>query len=314
MKTFITHFLAAIAASLAFSTTAISADREGSILITGATTGIGRNLAETLASEGHHVYAGARTDAEMAELDAIENITAVRLDVTKQDQIDDAVAFIEGRGTGLYGLVNNAGIYDGGPVLETETDVMNLVYEVNVEGVLRVTKAFGPMIVESKGRIATTGSIAGTISGPGFAAYSGSKHYIEAFTDSLAAEMEPLGVSVSVIEPGNYQTQIRRSSMKRAMARVVADGGVVTSAMEKQYKGLEELELSYKLPDEVTEAFKDALLSEAPLRRYVVVPNEDEHNRTIETKIRELVELNGWGPYSDSDEELMARLKAALNR
>ncbi|MEM1403025.1 MAG: SDR family NAD(P)-dependent oxidoreductase [Pseudomonadota bacterium] len=313
MNKTVTHFLAAIAATALFSVSPISAEDEGSILVTGATSGIGRNLAETLAREGHHVYAGARTNAEMAELDAIENITAVRLDVTKQDQIDDAVAFIEERGTGLYGLVNNAGIYDGGPILQTDTDVMNLVYAVNVEGVLRVTKAFAPMIIESKGRIATTGSIAGTISSPGMAAYSGSKHYIEAFTDSLAAEVEPMGVSVSVVEPGNYQTHIRRNSMKRAMARVVADGGVITGAMEKQYKGLEERELSYPLPDEVTEAFKDALLSETPLRRYVVVSNEVEHTMTLETKIRELVELNAWGPYSDSDEDLVARLKAALN-
>ena len=90
-----------------------------SILVTGATTGLGRNLAETLASHGHHVYAGARTDQEMADLNAIKNITAVRLDVTKQDQVDAAVAFIKAKDTGLYALVNNAGIGGGGPVLTT---------------------------------------------------------------------------------------------------------------------------------------------------------------------------------------------------
>ncbi|WOJ96976.1 SDR family NAD(P)-dependent oxidoreductase [Congregibacter brevis] len=300
--------------AISLASAAQSPETQKSILITGATSGIGRNLAEALANEGHHVYAGARTGAEMAELNAINNITAVRLDVTKQDEVDAAVQFIEDGGTGLYALVNNAGIYDGGPVLDTEIGVMNLVYQVNVEGVLRTTKAFAPLVIESKGRIATTGSIAGTVSGPGFAAYSGSKHYIEAFTDSLAAELEPLGVKVSVIEPGNYQTQIRRSAVKRSMARVVGDGGVVTSGMEKQYKAMEEVELSYKKPDEVTLAYKHALLSDAPLRRYVVVPNANEQQYTIETKIRELVELNSWGPHSYDNEELLEKLKSALGQ
>lgn len=287
-------------------------DHRESILVTGATTGIGRNLAETLAESGYHVYAGARTNAEMAELNAIDNITAIRLDVTKQDEIDAAVQTIRESGTGLYGLVNNAGIGDGGPIVDTPVDVQTLVYEVNVEGVYRTTKAFAPLVIESKGRIATTGSIAGTIAGPGFSAYSGSKHWIEAFTDSLAAEMRPLGVSVSVIEPGNYQSHIRRSAAKRRMARVVASGGVITEAMEADYAATEERELSYKLPDEVTEAFLHALFDEQPLLRYVVVPNAGEQQVTINTKIRELVELNAWGPYSFTRDELVQMLDAAL--
>ncbi|MEO0438396.1 MAG: SDR family NAD(P)-dependent oxidoreductase [Pseudomonadota bacterium] len=314
MKLFSARLLVAVLLPFLMADLSHAADAQKSILITGATSGIGRNLAEMLASKGHHVYAGARTDAEMAELDAIENITAIQLDVTKQDEVDAALVTIKDRGTGLYALVNNAGIYDGGPVLDTEIDVLNLVYEVNVEGVLRTTKAFAPLVVESKGRIATTGSIAGTVSSQGFAAYSGSKHYIEAFTDSLAAELEPLGVTVSVIEPGNYQTQIRRSSVKRSMARTVAAGGVITGAMENAYKAIEERELSLKTPEEVAQAYQHALFSEQPLRRYVVVPNEREQQRTIETKVRELVELNSWGPYRYSDAELVELLRANLNK
>ena len=185
---------------------AVQDNQARSILVTGATTGIGRNLAETLAGEGYHVYAGARTDSEMAELNAIKNMTAVRLDVTKQDQIDAAVAMIRNKDTGLYGLVNNAGIGGGGPVLETTIEDQTRVYQVNVEGVYRITKAFAPLIIESKGRITTTGSVAGTISNAGFNAYSGSKHWIEAFTDALADEMSSKGVAVSVIEPGNYHS------------------------------------------------------------------------------------------------------------
>lgn len=143
-----------------------------SVLITGATTGIGRNLAETLASKGYHVYAGARKDEDMAALNAIANITAIRLDVTKQEQVDAAVAMVESKGTGLYALVNNAGIGNFGSIADTPLNDHAMLYDINVEGVYRVTKAFIPLIVASKGRISTTGSIAGTVTRAGMSAYS----------------------------------------------------------------------------------------------------------------------------------------------
>lgn len=283
-----------------------------SVLVTGASTGIGRNLAETLAEAGHHVYAGARKDEDLAALNAIENITAVRLDVTRQDEIDAVVAQIEEAGTGLYALVNNAGIGDGGTVVDTPVEVQTLVYDVNVEGVYRVTKAFAPLVIASQGRIATTGSIAGTLSWPGGSAYAGSKHWIEAFTDALAGEMAPHGVSVSVIEPGNYQSRIRRSGALRRQARVIANGGVITPEMREEYEQTEARELSYKEPDEVSEAYMHALFDEAPLRRYMVVPSAEEQAMTIQAKIQQLVQLNAWGPYSYSAEELAEMVEQAM--
>ena len=104
---------------LQFAPQGAIAGEQKSILVTGASTGIGRHLAETLAEKGYHVYAGARKDKDLAELNAIENITAVRLDVTKQDQVDAVVALIKESGTGLWGLVNNAGVGAGGPVVDT---------------------------------------------------------------------------------------------------------------------------------------------------------------------------------------------------
>ncbi len=289
------------------------ADDQKSILITGASTGIGRNLAETLAENGYHVYAGARKEEDLAELDAIDNITAVRLDVTSQDEIDAVAAMIREKGTGLYALVNNAGVGGGGQVVDTPVENQTFIYRVNVEGVYRTTRAFAPLVMESKGRIVTTGSIAGTISAfPGFSAYAGSKHWIEAFTDAFAAEMEPHGVSVSVVEPGNYKSNIRRSSASRRLKQAEAAGVEVTEEMREAYKKTAERELSYKEPDEVSAAFMHALFDPSPLRRYVVVPNADEQAMTIGTKVNELVQLNRWGPYSYSRDQLVEMLDKAL--
>ncbi len=283
-----------------------------SVLVTGSSTGIGRNLAETLASNGYHVYAGARKDEDIAQLNAIDNITAVRLDVTKQDEIDAVVALIRKKGTGLYALVNNAGIGSGGPVASTSFEDLDMIYRINVEGVYRVTKAFAPLIIESKGRISTTGSIAGTITRAGMSSYSGTKHWIEAFTDSLADEMEPMGVAVSVIEPGNYQSHIRRSGVMRSFAKVKAAGGEITADMQKMYDATEARELSYKKPDEVSAAFMHALFDDKPLRRYVVTPNQQEQMFTISTKVNRLVELNQWGPHSYTRDQLVEMLDKAL--
>ena len=289
------------------------ADDQKSILVTGASTGIGRHLTETLAENGYHVYAGARKDKDLAALNAIENVTAVRLDVTSQDDVDAAVALIEKMDTGLYALVNNAGVGGGGEVIDTPVEDQTFVYDVNVEGVYRVTKAFAPMIIESKGRISTTGSIAGTLAAfPGFSAYSGSKHWIEAFTDSFAEEMKPHGVLVSVIEPGNYKSNIRRSRVARGMEKAKAAGGEVTEEMEERYAATAERELSMKEPDEVSAAFMHALFDEKPLRRYMVVPNAEEQGWTIGTKINELVQLNQWGPHSYSRDELVKMLDETL--
>lgn len=313
MNTFLRCTVFVVALLVFFATPApVSAEHKESVLITGASTGIGRNLAETLAEAGYHVYAGARKDKDLEELDAIDNVTAVKLDVTKQDQVDAVVEMIRKKGTGLYGLVNNAGVGGGGSVADTPIGDQAFVYAVNVEGVYRTTKAFAPLIIESKGRIITTGSIAGTISWAGGSAYSGSKHWIEAYTDALAAEMQPQGVSVSVVEPGNYKSKIRRSSVSRRLEKAKAEAGEVPDELKQAYEATAARELSYKEPDEVSEAFMHALFDEKPLLRYVVVPNAEEQGWTIGTKINELVQLNQWGPYSYSRDELVAMLDKAL--
>ena len=124
--------------------------RQKAVLVTGASSGIGRRITEVLAAEGHFVYAGARKEADLAELDRIDNVEAVRLDVTSQADIDAAVARIAGAGRGLYGIVNNAGVAVFSPMNETpETDI-DFVFDVNVYGPYRINRAFAPLLVASR--------------------------------------------------------------------------------------------------------------------------------------------------------------------
>ena len=203
-------FISIVVLGLPLSTPAEAADDSGqkAILVTGASSGIGRNIAETLASSGYFVYAGARKQADLDALNEIPNIKAVRLDVTKQHEIDAAVETVRAGGKGLYGLVNNAGIVTLGPIVEIDEEELTWILDVNVVGVYRVTKAFAPLIIESKGRISNISSISGVLSGMFWAPYSMSKHAIEAYTDSLSREMSLFDVKVSAINPGNYRSKI----------------------------------------------------------------------------------------------------------
>src|SRR5690349_4223976 len=178
------------------------------VLVTGASTGIGHEITQRLAAAGYFVYAGARKDADLAALNAIPNVQAIRLDVTKQPDIDAAVAMVTKAGRGLYGLVNNAGVASVGPMASMSMDEIDLTLQVNVYGPVRVTRAFLPLLIESKGRITTIGSISGVLASKDLNAYAMSKHAMEAFTDSLAGELAPKGVTVNIVEPGNFNSEI----------------------------------------------------------------------------------------------------------
>lgn len=278
------------------SARAATPDAEGqkAILVTGASTGIGRKITERLAAGGHFVYAGARKVADIEALNAIENVQAIRLDVTKPDEIAAAVTTVTQGGRGLWGLVNNAGVAVGGPFADTKEEDFDFVMDVNVYGPYRMTKAFIPLITASKGRIVTISSIAGILSHESYGVYSMSKHAIEAFGDSLAAQMDPLGVKVSLIEPGSYNSRIEASAEKR-----MGTGGSGDRSR-------------YKEPDEVAAAVEQALFEPVPKRRYMVVPNRQEAENTIRKIIEELVQLNEGQPYTYSREALLGMLDEAL--
>ncbi len=282
------------------------------VLVTGASSGIGRNITETLAAQGYFVYAGARKKADLEALTAIDNVTGVRLDVTKQEEVDAAVQLIRSEGRGLYALVNNAGVASSGPLTKTPDSELNFVFQVNVTGVLKVTRAFAPMIIESQGRIVTTGSIAGINSTATNGIYSMSKHAMEAFADSLAAELSPQGVFVSIVEPGPYKTKIWSTTTTRLMQNMKHAGITPSEEQEAMVEKLAKRVRKMEEPDAVSEAVLHALASRNPQRRYMVVPEERYAQITISKVLEELVQLNQWGPFSYSRDELVKMLDDAL--
>lgn len=197
----------------------------------------------------------------------------------------------------LYGLVNNAGVGSAGPLVDMPLEEFDLTMAVNVYGPYRVTKAFAPLIIASQGRITTIGSIAGTLSRRNAAAYSMSKHAVEAFTDSLVQEMEPLGVTVNIVEPGNYDSDIARNAVARA--------GLDPKLGDRS---------QFKPPDEVAAAVALALFEAKPKRRYLVVPNAEEAEITILKQIQELVQLNEGHAYTYDRDALVRMLDQELAR
>jgi len=290
-----------------------ASDEQKAVLVTGASTGIGRHVTEVLAADGYFVYAGARKQKDLDALNAIENVQAIRLDVTIQDEVDAAVEIVRQGGRGLYGLVNNAGVGSGGPILDVDEDDIRWLFDVNVFGVIKVTKAFAPFIIESKGRITTIGSIAGILTWVGGGDYTMSKHAIEAFADTLEKEMQRFEVEVSVIQPGNYRSEISKTIRARR-------GSELTEAQKQSpyadyYKGRMEGPADrsqYKDPDEVSAAIIHALFDANPKHRYMVVPNREEAGWTIGQTMQRLAQRNERQEHAFSREELIAMLDSAI--
>ena len=282
------------------------------VLVTGASTGIGRKTAEVLAANGFFVYACARKDADLKALNAIENVQAIRLDVTKPDEIAAAVKTVRDAGRGLYGLVNNAGVAVVGPLIELRDEDLAYQLDVNLFGPFRVTKAFAPLLIESKGRITTAGSISGVLSWSFGGAYCMSKHAIEAYTDALASELEPFGVQVSVVEPGNYRSEIGTGVHQRLVDGGYGGEGSRYKEEMRRFLDAPADRAKEKEPDEVAQAFLHALSDEKPKRRYMVVPDREEAELTIRAAIRRAVQLNADQPYSYDREGMIKLLDEAM--
>jgi NAD(P)-dependent dehydrogenase (short-subunit alcohol dehydrogenase family) len=210
--------------------------------------------------------------------------------------------------------VNNAGVVVVGPLIEMPERDMAFQLNVNLIGPYRVTKAFAPLLIESRGRIMNTSSLSGIVSGAFLGAYSMSKHGVEAFTDALAAELRAFGVAVSAVEPGNYRSRIVASMRERlAAAGYTPENSRYDRSMYDLFGGPEDRS-HLPEPDDVAMAALDFMITDQPKRRYLVVPNQNEAEVTIRKVIEELVQLNGDQPFSYDREALIRMLDEALSR
>ena len=282
------------------------------VLVTGASSGIGKKITEALAAQGHFVYAGARKPEDMAALNAIKNVQAVKLDVTVAGDIAAAVETVRRGGKGLHGVVNNAGIAVVAPLIDVEEKELASIFDVNVFGPYRVTKAFAPMLIESKGRVVTISSISGILSGPFFGPYSMSKHAIEAFGDALSVEMMRFGVGSSLIEPGNYRSEIGRNTTAQAEAALKRLTGTPFEPQARSMVAAMGNYDNYPEPDDVAAAAVHALFDPKPKMRYMVVPAARQAEVTIRKAIDELVQLNQAHKFSYDREALIRMLDEAL--
>ena len=182
-----------------------------SILITGATSGIGRDAALRLARAGHLVLAGGRRVDALASLarESGGRLEPVVLDVTDPTSVEAARELVDRRtgGRGPDVLVNNAGFALPGPLEALAEEDLRELFDTNVFGLLAVTRAFLPGMRErGQGRVVNVGSIMGRVAMPLLGAYNASKHAVAALTDALRRELAPLGISVVLVEPGAIRT------------------------------------------------------------------------------------------------------------
>lgn len=287
-------------------------DSGRAVLVTGASSGIGRKITERLASRGYHVFAGARSAADLEALGKIANVESIRLDVTVQSEIDNAIATIRKSGRGLYGVVNNAGVVGVAPLAEISDAELNAVLNVNLLGPVRITRAVVPLLYESKGRVVNISSLNGIVASPMIGAYSISKHGIEAFGDGLSAELARFGVRVSLIEPGNYGTEIGKNMLAR-MDTAIVQGSRFETQMRSTIRSMAAFE-NNPPPDDVADAVLDALSSDNPRARYLVVPVANQAAVVLRKLMDEIVQMNDSQKFTYDRDTLVKMLDEAIAR
>jgi NAD(P)-dependent dehydrogenase (short-subunit alcohol dehydrogenase family) len=252
------------------------------VLVTGASTGIGRACALHLAGRGHTVYAGVRkqTDADSLKAEArgyaLEPIT---LDVTDQPGIDAAVEALtaELSNDGLAGLVNNAGVALGGPLEYLPIETWRTQLEVNVIGQVAVTKSFMPLIRMGKGRVLFIGSVGGRVGTPLMGPYNASKFALEGIAEGFREELRPWNLKVILIEPGAIKTNIWDKGRAQADDLEQSLGEEANQRYGTLYKALRKLvdrqDRSGIPPERVARVVERALFSANPRARYLVGPD-----------------------------------------
>lgn len=243
------------------------------VVITGASTGIGRKAAEWLHERGWTVFAGVRKDADMQAIRDYdsERMVPLRLDVTDPAHIAAAAQAV---GPELDALVNNAGVGFGGPMEFIDLDGLRRQYEINVFGQVAVTQAFLPALRVRTGRIAMVGSIAGRVVTPLMGPYCSSKFALKAITHAFRQELAPDGLHVALVEPGAVNTAIWGKA--KATSTSVRDG--LPAEAEAIYGArLDQAQARFARQDGggveasvVAEAIEHALTAKRPRTRYLI--------------------------------------------
>lgn len=247
---------------------------QGSIVITGASTGIGEACALHFDKKGYRVFAGVRRagDGEALRSKASERLTPLLMDVTDPQSLAAAAASIDRKE--ISGLVNNAGIAVTAPIELIPLDKLREQLEVNVIGQVAVTQAFLPLLRQGRGRIVNIGSVAGRSVVPFQGAYSASKHAMEAISDALRLELREWAMHVAIIEPGAIKTPIWEKSLKRAeeMISQFPDAGLdlYRYLIGKMKAAAADAEHGADDVSNVVAAVDHAMTSPKPKTRYVV--------------------------------------------
>jgi short-subunit dehydrogenase len=243
------------------------------ILITGATSGIGRHTALYLSAKGHRVIATGRNEAALAKLRDESNakVETVTLDVTDAASIARAKSSVDAltNQRGLDVLVNNAGYGVLGPTaLITDAD-MRAQYETNVFGLMAVTRTFLPqMMARGSGRVINVSSVGGRLTLPLFGVYNSTKYAVESLSDGLRMELAPFGVKVSLIEPGYIATNFAERSMHEVSKYQTPDSpyAPVLERMDELQRAVDKTAVG---PQAVSRAIEKAATSRWPSARYV---------------------------------------------
>lgn len=293
------------------------------ILITGASSGIGKHLTLRLAERGHLVYATTRKQQDFDTLAAIENVTPLLVDVRNAEQVQSALMQVTEARNGLYGLVNNAGVGELGMLTTWTNEEMFDIFNVNVFGPHRVTNAFVQLLTESKGRIVNIGSQGGMLASKYYGPYIMTKHALEAYTAILHDELEPYGVHVSVVQPGGIVSDIGGNMMAGTIAhfqraqppfKEEAELVLQSFAEESEPNPNEPESATNRIPSSpeiVWDAVQDALFAEKPKMRYLV-GTRWEGNRVLNALMAKLLDENDNPKHNYSRDELIELLDQHL--
>lgn len=245
------------------------------ILITGATAGIGRDAALHFARRGHLVIAAGRRRAALESLEreaqgASGQLHGMPLDVTDTASIEEARRAIEERFGGIDVLINNAGYGQTGPLEEVTDQELRAQFETNVFGLMAMTRAFLPSLrARGGGHILNVSSIGGRVTMPLFGAYHASKYAVEALSDALRLELAAANIRVVVIEPGPIRSEFGDVAFATLQKHQSADSPYAGGyARGEWFKKLSERQSVG--PEHVSRAMEHAILSRRPRARYVV--------------------------------------------